>query len=335
MRVFAVRKARLSDETGYMVPADDLQGRGVTMPLDPLPKSAEVLMPLAYLPFPAFNPVAVGVGPWHLTWPFAMTLGPFEVRWYALAYITGIVFGWWYIRRLIDNAKLWGGRPRPQAIDIDDFVTWATLGIILGGRTGYVLFYDPKHYMADPLDIIRLWNGGMSFHGAFAGLTLAMILYARPRPFSAFTLFDLVASAAPIGLFFGRIANFINGELWGRATDVPWAVIFPRGGDIPRHPSQLYEMALEGFVLFLVLRYLTHSRGALAKPGLVSGTFVIGYGLARIAVEFFREPDVQVGYLFGFITMGQILSLPMIALGLWAILRANKRAKLGLDRDDF
>jgi phosphatidylglycerol:prolipoprotein diacylglycerol transferase len=186
------------------------------------------------------------------------------------------------------------------------------------------------HYLAEPADIIQLWHGGMSFHGAFVGLTIAMILFSRGRPFSAFTLFDLVAAAAPIGLFFGRIANFINGELWGRVTDVPWAVLFPRAGDSPRHPSQLYEMALEGFVLFLVLRLLTHGRHGLAKPGLVAGTFVVGYGLARIIVEFFREPDAQLGYLFGVVTMGQILSLPMIAVGVWAIVRAQGRARRGL-----
>lgn len=287
-------------------------------------------MSFAYLPFPAFDPIAISLGPWHLTWPFALTLGPFAVRWYALAYIAGIVIGWWYIRRLITTNNLWNGVSRPQSVDIDDFVTWATLGIILGGRTGYVVFYDPMHYLAEPADIVQLWHGGMSFHGAFVGLTIAMILFSRGRPFSAFTLFDLVAAAAPIGLFFGRIANFINGELWGRVTDVPWAVLFPRAGDIPRHPSQLYEMALEGLVLFLVLRLLTHRRNGLAKPGLVAGTFVVGYGLARILVEFFREPDAQLGYLFGFVTMGQILSLPMIAAGIWAIVRANGRARRGL-----
>jgi len=284
----------------------------------------------AYLPFPAFNPVALSLGPWHLSWPADIVLGPLSVRWYALAYIAGIVFGWWYIRRLIVTDRLWGGVTRPKPIEIDDFVTYATLGIILGGRTGYVLFYDPLHYWADPADIVQIWHGGMSFHGAVLGLWLAMALFARPRAFAAFTLFDLVSAAAPIGLFFGRIANFINGELWGRPSDVAWAVLFPRAGELPRHPSQLYEMALEGLVLFCLLRVLTHSRQALTRPGTVAGTFAIGYGVARIVVECFREPDAQLGYLFGVVTMGQILSLPMIAIGLWAVLRAGARARRGL-----
>ena len=284
-------------------------------------------MPDSFIPFPAFNPVAISAGPWHLTWPVDVTLGPLSIRWYALAYIVGIVIGWWYIRREISTPRLWNAIPRPHAIEIDDFVTWATLGIILGGRLGYVIFYDPVHYLADPADIIQIWHGGMSFHGAVAGLWLAMWRYAQPRSFSAYTLFDLVTSAAPIGLFFGRIANFINGELWGRPTDVPWGVLFPRAGELPRHPSQLYEMAMEGFVLFLVLRYLTHHRQALSRPGEVAGVFAIGYGLARIIAEFFREPDAQLGYILGFVTMGQILSLPMIGIGLWVLLGARGRAE--------
>jgi phosphatidylglycerol:prolipoprotein diacylglycerol transferase len=281
----------------------------------------------SYIPFPAFNPVAVSIGPVHVTWPADIMLGPVSIRWYALAYIAGIMLGWAYIRRLIQDDRLWGGVARPDRIDIDDFVTWATIGIVLGGRSGYVLFYDPVHYWLYPADILQIWHGGMSFHGAALGLLLAMWLFAKPRAFSAFTLFDLVSAAAPFGLFFGRIANFINGELWGRPTDVPWAVLFPRGGDLPRHPSQLYEMALEGFVLFLVLRYLTHARLALARPGTVAGVFAIGYGIARIIAECFREPDAQLGYILGPITMGQILSLPMIVIGVWAVLTADSRAK--------
>ncbi len=278
----------------------------------------------AVLPFPAFNPIAIEFGPFAISWPVTLTLGPLAIRWYALAYIVGIVLGWAYIRRLIATDRLWGKTPRPKAIEIDDFVTWATLGIILGGRLGYVLFYDPMHYLDDPLDIPQVWHGGMSFHGAVIGLSLAMWLYARGRSFAALTLFDLVTAAAPIGLFFGRIANFINGELWGRASDVPWAVVFPRAGPLPRHPSQLYEMALEGLVLFIVLKLLSHSRLALMRPGTVAGTFAIGYGLARIMAEFFREPDQQVGYLLGFLTMGQILSLPMVLIGLAAVIYAGR-----------
>ncbi|MDR3495778.1 MAG: prolipoprotein diacylglyceryl transferase [Ancalomicrobiaceae bacterium] len=282
-------------------------------------------MLFAYLPFPNFNPNAIDLGQFHLTWPVDMVLGPFAVRWYALAYIAGIVLGWWYIRRLIATKKLWGEVTTPSPVHIDDFVTWATLGIILGGRFGYVIFYDPMHYLAEPIDIPQLWHGGMSFHGAVVGLWLTMVLFARGKGFSAFTLFDLVTAAAPIGLFFGRIANFINGELWGRATDVPWAIVFPRGGPEPRHPSQLYEMALEGVVLFVVLRLVTHWGFGLKRPGTTAGVFAAGYGLARITAEFFREPDVQVGYLAGHFTMGQLLSVPMVLLGLGVVIWANRR----------
>ena len=225
---------------------------------------------------------------------------------------------------MIVDDRLWNGRARPSAVEIDDFVTWATISIILGGRLGYVLFYDLDHYIADPVDIIRLWKGGMSFHGAIAGLSLAMWIYGRDRSFARMTLFDLITAAGPIGLFFGRIANFINGELWGRTTDVAWGVIFPRAGPLPRHPSQLYEMALEGIVLFFILRWLSHRRQAFNRPGLVAGTFAIGYGVARILAEFYREPDAQVGYMLGFITRGQTLSVPLILIGLFVVLRARR-----------
>ncbi|MDR3372264.1 MAG: prolipoprotein diacylglyceryl transferase [Ancalomicrobiaceae bacterium] len=282
-------------------------------------------MVFAYLPFPNFDPNVFSFGPFHPTWPIDITIGPIAVRWYALAYIAGILLGWLYIRRLIATKRLWGETKVPEFWQIDDFVTWATLGIILGGRLGYVIFYDPMHYLAEPLDIPQLWHGGMSFHGAVIGLWLTMVLFSRGKEFSAFTLFDLVTAAAPLGLFFGRIANFINGELWGRASDVPWAVVFPRAGNVPRHPSQLYEMALEGLVLFVVLRLVTHVELKLKRPGTVAGAFTACYGLARITAEFFREPDVQVGYLAGQFTMGQLLSVPMVLLGVGVILWANRR----------
>jgi phosphatidylglycerol:prolipoprotein diacylglycerol transferase len=269
-------------------------------------------MPLFALPFPVIDPIALQVG-------------PLAIRWYALAYVAGILIGWWYMRRLIATDRLWGRAARPSAADLDDFVLWATLGIVLGGRIGYVLFYNPAHYFAHPEEIPMVWGGGMSFHGGFLGVITAMVLFTRRKPYPLLTLFDLAAAAAPIGLFFGRIANFINGELWGRAADVPWAMVFPHGGPLARHPSQLYEAALEGIVLFAVIGHLVFRTDLLKRPGVIAGLFAIGYGLARFTVEYFREPDAQLGYLWGFITMGQILSLPMVAAGaalaIWAARR--------------
>ena len=261
---------------------------------------------LAAIPFPAIDPVLVQVG-------------PFAIRWYALAYIVGLLIGWRYCLYL-------AGRP-PRLVtrdQLDDFFLWATLGVVLGGRIGYVLFYQPGYFLEHPLDILFVWEGGMSFHGGLIGVILAMYLFARRRGIPFFALTDIVASATPIGLFFGRLANFVNGELFGRPTDVPWAMVFPNGGDQPRHPSQLYEAALEGVVLFLALFLLARFTRALERPGLLSGVFLIGYGLSRFLVEFFREPDAQLGYLLGgTVTMGQILSLPMIALGLFHVFRAR------------
>ncbi|WP_417686466.1 prolipoprotein diacylglyceryl transferase [Roseibium sp.] len=260
-------------------------------------------MPLFVLPFPAIDPVIFQVG-------------PFALRWYALAYIVGIVLAWRYMRLLVLNDRLWDSRPRPTALEIDDFVVWGTLGIILGGRLGYVLFYNPAHYLANPGEALAIWSGGMSFHGGFIGTVLAMILFALKRGVSIWRMFDLAGTAAPIGLFFGRLANFINSELWGRVTDVPWAFVFPTGGPEPRHPSQLYEAALEGVVLFLVMRLLSHRYDMLKRPGFIAGAFAAGYGLSRCVVELVRVPDAHIGYLSGFITMGIVLSLPMILAGL-------------------
>jgi phosphatidylglycerol:prolipoprotein diacylglycerol transferase len=209
--------------------------------------------------------------------------------------------------------------------DVDDFVVWAAIGVVLGGRTGYVLFYDLPRYLANPLDIFAVWQGGMSFHGGLLGVVVAMILFARSRGIRTWTLFDIVSAGVPVGLGLVRLANFINSELWGKLTSVPWAVEFPNGGPFPRHPTQIYEALLEGLVLFSVLRFLTHSRLKLATPGFVSGAFVAGYGLARIFVEFFREPDKQLGYLLGtdWLTMGMILSTPMVLIGIWAMATAK------------
>jgi len=258
---------------------------------------------LLALPFPAIDPVIV-------------ELGPFALRWYALAYVAGILLGWWYMRALVRNERLWApGQPRPSLVDVDDVVLWATLGIVLGGRIGYVLFYNPLYFLQNPAEILVIWEGGMSFHGGFLGVVLAVALFSWRRRVPLGSLADIVAVSTPFGLLFGRLANFINGELWGRTTDVPWAFVFPRAGPEPRHPSQLYEAALEGLVLFLVLRLLTHRFGILKRPWFATGAFVCGYGLARTFVEFFRMPDAQIGFFAGWLTMGMLLSIPMIVVG--------------------
>ena len=265
---------------------------------------------LPVIPFPAINPILISIG-------------PFSVRWYALAYIVGIVAGWFYARAIISSERLWGGPAPFTVIDFDDFVVWITLGIILGGRIGYVLFYNLPHFAENPIEILRLWNGGMSFHGGVLGCIVAIVLFAMRRGIPVLSLGDVTAAVAPIGLFLGRIANFINGELWGRRTDVPWAMIFPHGGPVPRHPSQLYEATLEGVVLFIVLALLVRF-GALKRPGVVTGVFAIGYGAARITCEFFREPDVQLGFLWGGLTMGMLLCIPLILAGIAVLVVAFK-----------
>ena len=249
------------------------------------------------LPFPDFDPVAIAIG-------------PLAIRWYALAYIAGLLAGWWWAARL---ARLPGSAVPPAKLG--DFLTWAIVGIIAGGRLGYVLFYQPGHFLAHPLEIVYLWQGGMSFHGGLAGIVAAIVLFARANGIPVLALGDLVAAAGPIGLFLGRLANFVNGELFGRASDVPWAIVFPNGGPAGRHPSQLYEALLEGIVLFAVLAALMLRPWVRARPGIVAGSFVAGYGVARFIVEFFREPDSFLGYLAFGATMGQLLSLPLIAVG--------------------
>jgi phosphatidylglycerol---prolipoprotein diacylglyceryl transferase len=270
---------------------------------------------LPVIPFPAINPILISIG-------------PFSVRWYALAYIVGIIAGWFYARAIISSERLWGGPAPFTVIDFDDFVVWITLGIILGGRIGYVLFYNLPHFAENPIEILRLWNGGMSFHGGVLGCIVAIVLFAMRRGIPMLSLSDVTAAVAPIGLFLGRIANFINGELWGRPTDVPWAMVFPHGGPVPRHPSQLYEATLEGIVLFIVLALLVRF-GALKRPGVVTGVFAIGYGAARVTCEFFREPDVQLGFLWGGLTMGMLLCIPLILAGIAILVIVFKRtAKL-------
>lgn len=250
--------------------------------------------------------------------PVAISLGPFVVRWYALAYIAGLLLGWRYCRYLA--AK--GGPVSPDAFD--DFLTWATFGVVLGGRLGYVLFYKHDYFLAHPLEIIEVWQGGMSYHGGMLGVLLAIFLFARHRKIPGLALGDLVAAATPIGLFFGRLANFINAELFGRPSDVPWAMVFPNGGPEPRHPSQLYEAALEGLVLFVVLAWLARKPEMRARHGLIGGVFLAGYGIARIVCEFFREPDAFIGFLSFGTTWGQWLSVPMVIVGIVLVLRAKR-----------
>jgi phosphatidylglycerol---prolipoprotein diacylglyceryl transferase len=259
-------------------------------------------MPLYVIAFPSFDPVLI-------------SFGPIAIRWYALAYIVGILLGWLYARTVIRQERLWGGPPPLKPADFDDFVLWVTLGIILGGRIGYVLFYNPAYFAENPLESFELWKGGMSFHGGFIGCVLAVVLFARHRGLPILSLGDLTCAGGTIGIFLGRIANFINGELWGRPGDVPWAMVFPSGGPQPRHPSQLYEAFLEGLLLFIVLT-IAIRLGALKRPGFIIGAFAFGYGIARSICEFFREPDVQLGYLWGGLTMGMLLSMPLIIAGI-------------------
>ena len=265
-------------------------------------KEVYPMLVLPLLPYPAINPILVHIG-------------PLAVRWYALAYIVGILAGWIYARAIISSPRLWNGAAPLTVVDFDDFVIWITLGIILGGRIGYVLFYNLPLFAEHPLQIFQLWNGGMSFHGGFLGCTIAIVAFALKRKIPVFSLGDLTTAVTPIGLCLGRLANFVNGELWGRPTDVPWAMIFPTGGPIPRHPSQLYEAALEGIVLFVVLNILVRL-GALKRPGVITGSFAIGYSLARITCEFFREPDPQLGFLWGGLTMGMLLCIPLMLAGI-------------------
>ncbi len=268
-------------------------------------------MPFLLIPYPRIDPILVHIG-------------PLAIRWYALAYIFGILIGWAYARAIVRSEKWWGGKPPLSVTDFDDFVLWVTLGIILGGRIGYVLFYNLPFFAAHPLQIFELWTGGMSFHGGFTGCVVAVVLFARSRGLSILSLGDVTCAVGPIGLFLGRLANFVNGELWGRPTDVPWAMIFPTGGPIPRHPSQLYEASLEGLALLAFL-YVMIRLGALKRPGLIIGSFAMFYACARSFCEFFREPDVQLGFLWGGATMGQLLSIPLFIAGACFVVYALKQ----------
>jgi phosphatidylglycerol:prolipoprotein diacylglycerol transferase len=279
-------------------------------------------MPFLLIDFPVFNPVAIAIG-------------PIAIRWYALAYICGIVLGWLYARALLKNDKLWGGPAPISLTQLDDFILWVTIGIILGGRIGYVLFYNPSFFIQHPAEIFILWKGGMSFHGGFMGCVAAVIWFALANRLPILSLGDITTAVAPIGLLLGRIANFVNSELWGRAADpdLPWAMIFPNGGPQPRHPSQLYEAGLEGVVLFTILAIMIRL-GALKRPGLVLGSFIALYGLARITSEMFREPDEQLGFLWGPLTMGMLLSVPMVVAGAIIIMQTLRREAPQPVKDD-
>ncbi|WP_107847291.1 prolipoprotein diacylglyceryl transferase [Litoreibacter ponti] len=290
---------------------------------------------IAALPFPDVSPEI-----------FSIEIGTFTfaLRWYALAYIAGLVIAWRIVVGLMKRPALWGTYGAPMKPDQpEDLLTWIIIGVVFGGRLGFVLFYQPEYYLANPTDILKVWEGGMSFHGGFLGVVIAAMIYCRRHALPMLRVGDAVAISAPPGLFLGRVANFINAELWGRPTDVPWAFAFPGSAaqDCPgvegictRHPSQLYEAGLEGLVLGGVMLWLAYRRGWLMRPGAMIGVFLIGYGAARFFVEFFRQPDAQfvsddnlLGLAFevsGYgLTMGQILSTPMILLGLWMIWRAR------------
>jgi phosphatidylglycerol---prolipoprotein diacylglyceryl transferase len=256
--------------------------------------------------FPAFDPVA-------------FSIAGLAVRWYALAYLAGFIVGWRYCMWLVRHRQT---APLPQ--HYDDFLTWAVIGVVLGGRLGYVLIYNLPYYLQHPLEILVTWHGGMSFHGGMLGVIGAAWLYAKRQKIGFWAFLDPVAAVTPIGLLLGRLANFVNGELYGRVTDVPWGMVFPHGGALPRHPSQLYQAGMEGLLLFVVLLIVTRRTRWPERHGLLSGVFVLGYGLARIVGECFRQPDAQLGFLFDGLTMGQVLSVPMLVAGCWLIGRAYR-----------
>jgi phosphatidylglycerol---prolipoprotein diacylglyceryl transferase len=262
--------------------------------------------------------------------PVAVHLGPLSVRWYGLAYMAGLLLGWLYMRRLCAEERLWGGPSPVQPQQVDDFLFWATLGTVLGGRLGFFLLYEPSMLLDNPLRFFRIWEGGMAFHGGLLGVGLAILVFARINRVPVRALMDLSAAAVPFGLFFGRIANFINGEIYGRLTEVPWAVEFPirvlAKGDLPgsRHPTQIYEALLEGVAMFILLRYFTHARRSFLSPGLTAGVFLMAYGASRIFAEYFKEWDIAQFFTTAYFSEGVIYSLPMIALGLYLALSARR-----------
>lgn len=261
------------------------------------------------MPFPNFDPVL-------------LQIGPIAIRWYGLAYVAGILLGWRYMVSLVRKPALWsGGGPPATPLQIDDLILWITFGIIIGGRLGHVVFYTPEIIWTNPIEILMTWRGGMSFHGGVIGVLVAVLIFTRRGKLDLLSLGDLVTSAAPMGLFLGRIANFIKPELWGRPTQVPWGIVFPDAGPFPRHPSQLYEAALEGIVLFQILFWAGRGAKLLKRRGVVAGLFFLGYGLIRIGLETVREPDQGLDHFPLGLTMGMILSAPMVLGGAWLIWR--------------
>ena len=263
-----------------------------------------------YLDFPNFSPIAIQIG-------------SFGLRWYALAYLVGIISAWWLTKRNIDKYNL--GISNTQ---LDDLVFYTTLGIILGGRIGFVCCYGSDYFWKNPLEIFAIWHGGMSFHGGIAGVILGLFYFSHKYKFPFLKITDIVALYVPIGIFLGRIANFVNGELWGRVTTVPWAVKFPSGGYLPRHPSQIYEACLEGVLMFIVLSLLWKKDFVRKNSGIISAMFLIIYTTSRICMEVFREPDAQIGFIYNFITMGQLLSIPLLLVGLFILYRTLKNIKI-------
>jgi len=269
------------------------------------------------IPYPAIDPVAIAIG-------------PVEVRWYGLAYMAGILLGWLYARSLVKQDNLWGGKAPMTVTQVDDFLLWITLGIVVGGRLGFVLFYEPTFFWDHPSQIPAVWNGGMAFHGGLLGVIIAVYFFSRSKHINPLSLGDIASAATPFGLFFGRMANFINGEVYGRASNVYWAMVFPTDPEhVPRHPSQLYEAFLEGIVLFIILRIATHRYQALRRPGTVFGLFLIFYGIFRsIVEEFFRAPHPHHPLDIGPLTPGLVYSIPMILIGAWLIWRARRKPAL-------
>jgi phosphatidylglycerol---prolipoprotein diacylglyceryl transferase len=263
-------------------------------------------MLLLALPYPVIDPILVHIG-------------PLAIRWYALAYIAGLLIGWALVRRMLRDETLWRGARRPSVESVDDLLVYCALGVIIGGRLGNVLFYDRDYYFTHPVEIFKLWEGGMAFHGGLIGAVVGVLLFAYRHKAPLLTTLDLVAVVAPIGIFLGRIANFIRPELWGRPTDVPWAIVFPGAGDLPRHPSQIYEALLEGLAVFILLQVAARF-GALRRPGFTTGLFSASYALARIFCEFFREPDPRLEDLGRGLTMGMVLSAPLVIIGICLII---------------
>lgn len=265
---------------------------------------------LPAIAFPTLDPILLSID---------LGFMQLDIRWYALSYIGGLILGWRYVRRYAHYPE-----SRLSALQIDDFLVWATLAVVFGGRLGYVLFYQPTYFAEHPAEILLVWQGGMSFHGGLLGVVVAMIIFAHRHRLSLLRLSDAIACAAPIGLFFGRIANFINGELFGRASEVPWSMVFPSGGPDPRHPSQLYEAGLEGLLLFIVLVIASRREEIRKRPGTLTGIFCVGYAVARALVELFRQPDAHLGLIFGTTTMGQLLSLPLLIFGIYLFWNAKR-----------